>query len=38
RDYPIAQASFIMMSVMVIVMNFIVDILYSYVDPRIRYA
>lgn len=38
RDFPIAQATFIMMSVMVILMNFIVDILYSYLDPRIRYA
>jgi len=38
RDYPIAQATFVMMSVMVILMNFLVDILYSYLDPRIRYA
>jgi peptide/nickel transport system permease protein len=38
RDYPIAQATFVVMSVMVIVMNFVVDILYSYIDPRIRYA
>ncbi len=38
RDYPIAQASFIIMSCMVIGMNFVVDLLYSHLDPRIRYA
>ena len=38
RDYPVAQATFIVMSVMVILMNFVVDLLYSYLDPRIRYA
>ncbi len=38
RDYPIAQANFIVMSCMVITMNFLVDLLYSYLDPRIRYA
>ena len=38
RDYPIAQGSFIIMSTMVILMNFIVDLIYSYLDPRIKYA
>ena len=38
RDYPIAQASFIIMSTMVILMNFVVDLLYAWLDPRIRYA
>jgi peptide/nickel transport system permease protein len=38
RDYPVAQATFIVMSVIVILMNFVVDILYSQLDPRIRYA
>jgi peptide/nickel transport system permease protein len=38
RDYPVAQGSFIIMSSIVILMNFLVDILYSYLDPRIKYA
>lgn len=38
RDYPVAQGTFVIMSTMVILMNFIVDILYSYLDPRIRYG
>ncbi len=38
RDYPVAQGSFIIMSSFVILMNFVVDILYSYLDPRIKYA
>jgi ABC-type dipeptide/oligopeptide/nickel transport system permease component len=37
RDYPIAQGSFILMSSMVIIMNFVVDLLYGYLDPRIKY-
>jgi peptide/nickel transport system permease protein len=37
RDYPIAQGSFILMSSMVILMNFVVDLLYGYLDPRIKY-
>ncbi len=38
RDYPVAQASFLIMSTMVILMNFLVDIVYSHLDPRIKYA
>jgi peptide/nickel transport system permease protein len=37
RDYPIAQGSFIIMSSMVILMNFVVDLIYGYLDPRIKY-
>lgn len=38
RDYPVAQASFLIMSIVAILMNFFVDIIYSYLDPRIKYA
>jgi len=38
RDYPVAQGSFIILSTLVIFMNFLVDILYCYIDPRIKYA
>lgn len=37
RDYPVLQGCFFMFCLIVIVMNFIVDILYRYLDPRIRY-
>lgn len=37
RDYPVAQGCFIIMSSMVILMNFIVDLIYGYLDPRIKY-
>jgi len=36
-DYPVAQASFIMLSATVMVMNFFADILYGILDPRISY-
>lgn len=38
RDYPVAQASFLIMATMVITANFIVDIVIGYLDPRIKYA
>ena len=36
RDFPVVQAVVIMAGVMVIVVNLGVDILYAYIDPRIR--
>lgn len=36
RDYPIVQAVVLYITVLVIVINFIVDILYQFVDPRVR--
>lgn len=37
RDYPLAQASFILIAMVVLLSNLITDILYTYLDPRIRY-
>jgi peptide/nickel transport system permease protein len=37
RDYPVLQGCFFMFCLVVILMNFLVDILYMYLDPRIRY-
>jgi peptide/nickel transport system permease protein len=37
NDYPLAQASFLLIAAVVLVSNLIVDILYAYLDPRIRY-
>jgi peptide/nickel transport system permease protein len=36
RDYPIMQASNYLIAVAVILANFIMDIVYGYLDPRIR--
>src|SRR5699024_795530 len=37
HDYPVAQASFIIMAAMIMFMNLIADLLYAYLDPRISY-
>ena len=37
RDYPVIQASLLITSLSYLFMNFLVDISYSLVDPRIRY-
>ena len=35
RDYPVVQAIIIILAVIILVINFIVDIIYHKVDPRI---
>ena len=35
-DYPLAQGAFMLLSVIVITMNFVADLTYSYLDPRVR--
>jgi peptide/nickel transport system permease protein len=37
NDYPLALASFLLIASVVLVANLIVDVLYAYLDPRIRY-
>ncbi|MBW2285441.1 MAG: ABC transporter permease [Deltaproteobacteria bacterium] len=37
NDYPLAQASFLLIALVVLLSNLVVDILYAYLDPRIRY-
>jgi ABC-type dipeptide/oligopeptide/nickel transport system permease component len=36
RDYPLVQATVIFLSTMFVTVNFIVDLLYSLLDPRVR--
>lgn len=36
RDYPVAQAAFLLMAVLVVVVNLAVDLVYVWLDPRIR--
>ena len=37
RDYPLVQSVTIVFGVAVVLVNLVVDVLYAYVDPRIRY-
>jgi peptide/nickel transport system permease protein len=36
HDYPVAQATFLVLAVVVIVLNLLADISYCYLDPRIK--
>jgi peptide/nickel transport system permease protein len=38
RDYPLTQSTILFVAVMFMVINLIVDMLYAYLDPRIRYG
>jgi peptide/nickel transport system permease protein len=38
RDYPIVQNLVMLIAVIVVLVNFIVDMLYAALDPRINYA
>ena len=38
RDYPVVQAAVLYITVIVVVLNFIVDVIYQLADPRIRNA
>jgi len=37
RDFPVVQTIALIVAIMVLGMNFLVDITYAYVDPQIRY-
>jgi peptide/nickel transport system permease protein len=37
RDYPIAQATVVLGAAMFVLSSFVVDLLYAWIDPRIRY-
>ena len=36
KDYPVMQAMLIVISLNVLLVNLLVDILYGYLDPRVR--
>jgi len=38
RDYPVLMAVVMILSILIILANLLADILYAYLDPRIRYA
>ena len=37
RDFPVVQAITILVAIFVLGINLLVDILYAYIDPQIRY-
>ncbi|MCS7197554.1 MAG: ABC transporter permease [Candidatus Bipolaricaulota bacterium] len=37
RDYPIVQGAILIVALAFVVVNLLVDLLYAYIDPRIRY-
>lgn len=37
RDFPVVQTVVLMAGVMIVLINLSVDVLYAYIDPRIRY-
>jgi peptide/nickel transport system permease protein len=37
RDYPVVQAATLMFALLVIVVNLTTDIIYSFLDPRVRF-
>jgi peptide/nickel transport system permease protein len=38
RDYPLIQGIFLMVAISVLVINLVIDLVYSRLDPRVRYA
>jgi peptide/nickel transport system permease protein len=37
RDYPVVQAAVMVTAMLILLLNLLVDLLYSWLDPRIRY-
>ena len=37
-DYPLLQAVVVVFTLMYVIAAMLVDIMYAYIDPRIRYA
>jgi peptide/nickel transport system permease protein len=37
RDYPVIQGALLIVAVIYVVINFLVDLLYTLVDPRVKY-
>ncbi|MDS0300085.1 ABC transporter permease [Halogeometricum sp. S1BR25-6] len=37
RDFPVAQGTFIVLAATIIILNFVADLAYGYLDPRVTY-
>jgi len=38
RDFPVAQAAFFMIATLIVVMRLLTDVVYTYLDPRIKFG
>ena len=38
RDYPVVQTIVVLMGVLFITLNLLIDLVYAWLDPRIRYS
>ena len=38
RDFPLLQAAIVIIGMAIVTINLLVDLLYGWLDPRIRYA
>jgi len=38
RDYPIVQNLVMFVAIVALTINFVIDLLYAVLDPRIKYA
>jgi peptide/nickel transport system permease protein len=38
RDFPLVQGIVLMTAIMILILNFVIDLLYAFIDPRIRLA
>ncbi len=38
RDYPVIQSGVLMISMFLVTLNFLVDMVFGIIDPRIRYG
>lgn len=38
RDYPVIQGGLLLVATMLLLLNLLIDILYAYFDPRVRYG
>jgi len=38
EDYPVLQGAFLIITISAILANYLAEIIYGYLDPRVRYA
>jgi dipeptide transport system permease protein len=38
RDYPVVQGGLLMIATMIIIVNFIIDLMYGVINPRVRHS
>ncbi|MHA6692197.1 ABC transporter permease subunit [Devosia sp. A449] len=38
RDFPVLMGGFLFATIIVMIGNFVVDLLYTYLDPRVSYS